>query len=289
MKRIFITALCLAVVMSSCTRGRSGGGDDAAGEVAEVDTIGTVSLAPDSLVPDAQEQIIESTVMERTADELFDDFVFNFAANRRLQMQRIVFPLPNVQLNGNTETVRREQWHMEHFFMRQDYYTLLFDSEQQMEAVSDTSVHEAVVERIQLNAHTIKRFVFKRQQGQWMLASLQNIEMGASGNASFLSFYERFSTDSLFQTQHLADVIGFSAPDPDNDFETMDGVITPETWQAYVPELPQHTIYNIVYGRPNATESQRKLVIIRGIANDSQVELDFERRGQQWFLTTLRQ
>ncbi|MCR4808263.1 MAG: DUF4348 domain-containing protein [Prevotella sp.] len=289
MKFLLIAAVSLLAATSSCQRGRSGAGADVVGEVSSADSSSADSLAPDSLMPDAQEQIIESTVMERTADELFDDFVFNFAANRRLQMQRIEFPLPSVHLNGNTETVRREQWHMEHFFMRQDYYTLLFDNEEQMEAVSDTSVCEAVVERILLNAHTIKRFVFRRKQGLWKLTSLQNTELGASHNASFLSFYERFSTDSLFQAQHLADVIRFSAPDPDNDFETMDGVITPETWQAFVPDLPQNTIYNIVYGRQPVTESPRKLFIIRGIANDSQVELDFERRGQQWFLTALRQ
>jgi len=245
------------------------------------------SLAPDSLSPDSQEQLIESTEMQHTADELFDDFVFNFAANRRLQMQRIHFPLPEVLSGGNTVGIQRELWHMEHFFMRQDYYTLIFDSEQQMEAVSDTAISDAIVERIHLNRHTIKRFVFRREQGKWMLRAIHHQEMGASQNASFLSFYERFANDSIFQREHLADVIAFSAPDPEDDFVTMEGVITPETWEAFAPDLPESVIYNIVYGKCQHGD-EHKIFIIRGIANDSQEELSFDHIGGQWMLTALK-
>lgn len=37
--------------------------------------------------------------MPKAADELFDDFLFNFAASRKLQRQRVHFPLP-VYRNG---------------------------------------------------------------------------------------------------------------------------------------------------------------------------------------------
>ena len=42
-------------------------------------------------VVDTMEQIIAETPMPKAADELFDDFFFNFAANRKLQMKRIHF------------------------------------------------------------------------------------------------------------------------------------------------------------------------------------------------------
>lgn len=55
-----------------------------------VDTLASDSLIPDTSSIDSTQNLIESTPMPKAADELFDDFVFNFAANRKLQRERIV-------------------------------------------------------------------------------------------------------------------------------------------------------------------------------------------------------
>ena len=92
--------------------------------------------------------------------ELFDDFFFNFAANRKLQMKRIVFPLPVV--NGSDTTfVPKKRWKMEHFFMHQDFYTLIFDNLRQMNVVKDTTIGHVVVERINLP----RRHAWRRRPG----------------------------------------------------------------------------------------------------------------------------
>ena len=57
------------------------------------------SVLADTSSIDSTEALIEETPMPKAADELFDDFIFNFAANRRLQKKRIVFPL-KVYYNG---------------------------------------------------------------------------------------------------------------------------------------------------------------------------------------------
>ena len=63
------------------------------------------------VVADTMEAIISETPMPKTADELFDDFFFNFAANRKLQFQRIKFPLP-VESYGKMSVVSKSQWRM---------------------------------------------------------------------------------------------------------------------------------------------------------------------------------
>ena len=68
-----------------------------------------------SAVTDTMETIIAEAPMPRAADELFDDFIFNFAANKKLQFKRIHFPLPIVR-GGNTTYVPANKWKMEHFF-----------------------------------------------------------------------------------------------------------------------------------------------------------------------------
>lgn len=44
----------------------------------------------DTASVDTMEQLISDTPMPKAADELFDDFFFNYAANRKLQLERTV-------------------------------------------------------------------------------------------------------------------------------------------------------------------------------------------------------
>lgn len=240
------------------------------------------SVDEDSTLVDEQERLITDTPMPRAADELFDDFLFNFSANKQLQMERIAYPLP-VTRNGQTEYVERGQWKMEHFFMRQGYYTLLFDSRQQMEVVKDTSVSRALVERIYFNTGAVQQYQFKRINGAWMLMEVKTDPITANRNASFLEFYHQFVTDSVFQVASLNESVAFEGPDPDDDFAQMEGVITADTWPAFAPELPVRMIYNIVYGEPRKPTAE-KIFVMRGIANGLEQELTFRLVDGQWKL-----
>lgn len=239
----------------------------------------------DTTVADTLEKLISEQPMPKAADELFDDFIFNFAANKKLQMKRIQFPLKVV--NGKTEKMlNKGQWKMEHFFMNQGYYTLIFDNRRQMNLVKDTSINHVVVEKIYLKRKKVKQYVFNRINGQWMLVEVNTGAMYQNNNASFLNFYQKFATDSAYQTRHLDNPIHFSGPDPDDDFSTMTGDIAPETWPAFAPELPSGFIYNIMYGQ-KYTQSNQKIFVMRGIANGMEMELTFRCHGKDWKLTKL--
>ncbi len=58
-----------------------------------VDSTAADTAVADTQAMDSTEKLIEETPMPKAADELFDDFLFNFAASRKLQMERIHFPL----------------------------------------------------------------------------------------------------------------------------------------------------------------------------------------------------
>ena len=249
------------------------------------------SVVADTTVADTQalvstEHLIEETPMPKAADELFDDFVFNFAGNRRLQMRRVSFPLP-VYHNGKlSKRIAKNHWKMEHFFMRQDYYTLIFDNQKQMNLVKDTTIDHVVVEKVFYRTKTVQQFIFDRIDGLWMMTSINYKPMYTTLNASFLKFYGEFATDSAFQSSHLHNPVKFTGPDPDDDFSTMTGDIEPETWPAFAPQLPHGMIYNIIYGQKYA-ESNQKIFVIRGIANGMETILTFRRIGGQWMLTKL--
>lgn len=275
--RKFFGALCaLGLLMLSCT-GNKGQRTDI-----QADSLAVAADSIDTVAVDTLEQLIIDTPMPKAADELFDDFLFNFAANKRLQRERVVFPL-NVRKKNKDEQIVKERWNMEHFFMRQGYYTLMFNDDQQMRLMKDTSVNRAIVERIQLRKNEVTDYVFRRIRGAWMLLEIRKTTIEDNVNASFLEFYRHFVTDSAFQVKSLNRTVDFVGPDPDDDFGMMEGVITADTWEAFAPKLPSKTIYNIVYGDPQE-EGDEKIFIMRGIANGLELELRFKKVGERWLL-----
>ena len=250
------------------------------------DSTSVDSVIADTQTVDSTEKLIEETPIPKAADEIFDDFVFNLAANRKLQMKRVHFPVPVYHNDKLVKSIGKRAWKMEHFFMHQDYYTLIFDNQKQMNLVKDTAINHVVVEKVFYAKKTVQQFLFNRINGEWMMTSINYKPMYSNMNASFLKFYGHFATDSTFQAEHLHNPVKFVGPDPDDDFSTMSGDIEPETWPAFAPQLPHGMIYNIIYGQKYA-ESNQKIFVIRGIANGMETILTFKRIHGKWMLIKL--
>lgn len=276
MNRLLAMFLTSMLLMVAC----QGNKNEKMTEQAPADS--TDSLATSAA---AMEAVLEANPLPKAADELFDDFFFNFIDNRKLQRERIRFPLP-VEKGKQTELLESGQWKTDRFFVNQGYYTLIFDNRKQMELMKDTAVAHVVVEKIFLDQKWVKQYVFEREQGLWMLTAIRHKHFSETANASFLAFYSRFATDTVFQIQSLHDPVTFTGPDPDDDFKQIEGVITPDTWLAFAPEMPAGMIYNIIYGK-DYVESRRKIFLIRGIANGLEIEMEFSRQAGNWKLTTL--
>lgn len=283
MKKLSFISVLLALLTIVCF---SSVGCTGKKPASDADTLASDTTVADTQAMDSTEKLIEETPMPKVADELFDDFVFNFAANRKLQLSRVHFPLPVYRNEKVVKTIDKKHWKMEHFFMRQDYYTLIFDNQKQMNLVKDTTIDHVVVEKVFYHKKTVQQFLFNRINGQWMMTSINYKPMYSNKNASFLKFYGKFATDSTFQAEHLHNPVKFVGPDPDDDFSTMTGDIEPETWPAFAPKLPSSMIYNIIYGQ-KYNESNQKIFVIRGIANGLETELTFKRIGGKWMLTKL--
>ena len=244
-------------------------------------------VVADTTPVDTMEQLISESPMPKTADELFDDFFFNFAANKTLQMKRIKFPLEVIDGQRNS-VIEKGAWKMDHFFMRQGYYTLIFDSKRQMEVVKDTNINHVVVEKISFAKRSVKQYVFDRVNGLWMMQAIQVKPLYQNNNASFLKFYQRFACDTAYQVRHVHNPVKFVTDDPDDEFKKMTGLLTPDTWPAFAPELPSRMIYNIIYGQ-TYKESTNKVFVLRGIANGLEVEISFSNIRGKWQVTELNQ
>ena len=274
MRKVIGAFFACVLLMFSCTGKQA--------QRVEESVTDSVADTLDSVPLDTLEQLLSEIPTPKAMDELFDDFLFNFAANKKVQKARIIFPL-TVHKGDKDEQIDKNKWEMERFFMRQGYYTLWFDNDAQMELAKDTSINQAIVEKIQLKKDLVKDYVFNRIRGAWMLREIRETKIAENINASFLAFYQKFSSDKAFQVKSLNSLVKFVGPDPDDDFNMMEGLITPDTWEAFAPELPKKTIYNIIYGEPKSMDNE-KIFILRGISNGQEVELRFKKVGERWLL-----
>ena len=276
---VFVVALAVMTMLigTGCTDKKE----------AKSDTLAVITDTIDTTSVDSLEEIIAETPMPKAADELFDDFFFNFASNKQLQRNRIVFPL-TVKTGEESHQVQRQEWKMEKFFRTQGYFTLIFDNTKQMKLVKDTSINKVTVEKIRLGNGTVEQFQFERKNGQWVLAEIDNISYANTGNASFLTFLDKFLSDESSQQQSIENQLPYYGPDPQGEEENkcVNTEIAASEWRDFLPELPTEVLYNIDYGQTNASSNQ-KILMFKGIANGLETQLVFKKNGKDWRLVKL--
>lgn len=250
------------------------------------DSTDVVTVDSDSIEV-MEDTLVVEQVIPKAADELFDDFIYLFCNNKKHQVSRIQWPLREIS-GKNVKLVQRKQWGMEQLYMPQGYYTLILDDNKDLKLSKDTTLEHVVVEKIFLEEQSVRKFNFDRQEGKWMLTSVENGAVVSNKNASFLQFYEKFAADSAFQAESLAESMSFSGPDPEDDSHDIKTKITPEDWPYFTPgELPQGVLYNIVYGQ-QYKESNHKVFLLRGISNGQEMEMNFKLVDGEWQLVGLK-
>ena len=185
-----------------------------------------------------------------TADESFADFIYNFAIDEKLQVSRIVFPLPYYTMDKK-EHIEKKDWKHDPLFSQLDSYTVLFDKAVDMEAEKDTTATSVKIEWIYLKTNKIKRYYFERLKGLWKLEAIDFADMPENEDSkeSFYEFYEHFANDSPFQ-----------------------------------PVLPREFLTNVNYGQNENSKSNTKVIEIKGFGNGFNNTLYFERRNGLWKL-----
>ena len=85
MRKVFGAFFACVLLMFSCTGKQVQRVDESMND-SVVDSV-------DSVPMDTLEQLLSEIPTPKAMDEFFDDFFFNFAANKKVQKARIIFPL----------------------------------------------------------------------------------------------------------------------------------------------------------------------------------------------------
>lgn len=242
----------------------------------------------DTTDSDTMAEIIAETPMPKAADQLFDDFFFNFIASPKVQKARIKWPLPIVTYTDKQEhtvLMKKNQWKMDKFFRKQGYYTLIFDNEKQMSAAKSTKLDTVVVEKIKLREGSVTQYWFDHQNGKWEMNQIRNISFQDSKNASFLTFLQKFfAADGRGM---IKDPLPYHGADPNGE-ETniITTTISASDWSTYLPTVPGDVIYNILYGQKYG-EGKTKILDFKGLANGLETQLIFKKQKGDWRLVKI--
>lgn len=233
---------------------------------------------------DTTSDVVPVPIPPKKADELFDDFMFAFMKNKSMQKQRITFPLPYT-IDGQEKEITESQWKYDSMYSRYEMYTMVFDNKRGAEAAKDTKVSEVTVEELDLETQRTKNYNFQRLNGEWMLTSLTDEDMGNSQDSEFYHFYHRFATDPEFRMTHISGPLKFSTFD-DDEFKTVEITIEAEEFDDYAPILPQSQMTNFTYGK-KSNNSNMRILSLRALAGGMECQMVFKKSGGEWMLTQL--
>lgn len=217
-------------------------------------------------------------------DELFDDFFFNFASDPRFQRERVAVPL-SYRENEDEVLLSHEDWKDFNNFESQDFYSVIYEREQDMFLQKDTSVNAVSVEWVYLDEGKVDRFNFHRIAGKWSLTEVCKEPLSQIPNGNFLQFYAQFVSDSIFQRNSIQEPLRLVlTPQSDVD-EEQEEELSVDDWFDMKDDLPiaHDALVNIDYGQTCISEN-RKVLLMEGVSNGLQMKFRFTKVEGEWKL-----
>ena len=216
-------------------------------------------------------------------DELFADFIYSYTTNRSFQFRRTDFPLRKYENGKFVGTVDRIDWKFEKLYYKHSLHIIILDGEKDLNNLISLRPDTVRVEWLRFSKKKCKQYVFARENGCWHMNRINYSSIDKHPDADFLKFYERFAADSVFQSEHLNEMIDFITFDEDNHYNKIEGIIESDQWSAFHPELPAYDIFNIDYGLKLKNQNVR-VVSVRGNSNGMSSMFKFVRHKGSWKL-----
>ena len=269
----------VTVALLSCGGNRIDSNQD------EVDLLLLDSIPADTLTKEED----ELSLNEENApalDGVFNDFLFAYLHSRTIREERTANPLRLEHIERPTELLDDFNPEFEFSFLSGEYFTTLYGNASQMYAEDDQELEEDSIvnlQRINLNDGTIRNFRFLREEGHWMLEAIREATFDSDDLSDFLNFYARFCSDSIFQSESIADPLRISIQDSEDEEGSINGIIDADQWQTFCSEVPSGIISNIRKGQSYG--GHRVVLRKSGLSNGLQEVFTFTKERGNWRLT----
>ena len=276
MKKGLLVGVAAVGIFAACKDGKVASASDS-DENMQGDTI-------EAYVGDTLHLFDEPSEPPVTVDVLFDDFLFGFVDDPKFQRQRIQFPL--LCRDGEEEQrLSFDDWKQFNHFDTQDFYSVIYEREQDIELQKDTTLQSVDVEWISLQEDYVERFDFNRIGGKWLLTEIQKERRENTPNSDFLNFYIQFVSDSTFQRSSLAEPIKLLLTPEEDEVDVSEESLSADEWFSMKSDLPLPTneLINIDYGQASVSQN-RKTLMMCGMSNGLQMKFRFNKDSEGWKL-----
>jgi len=274
MKKIIYGFVIVLILCSSCNGNKKKGTNPQT----------TLSQLIDS-TSEVQDSLDYDTILAKPkatrSDGTFDDFLYSFANYKKVQLQRTKFPLLFIN-NNRTSRIQKRFWKFDRLYYSKPYYTMIFDRESDMTIGQHSNIKKAQFEWIYLKTNKIQEYNFKRMNGAWILESINLHDIQPCDNENFFDFFYKFANDSVFQRSRIHNPITYVTNDPDDDFAILTTTMDISQWMAWNVFLPKDALSNVNYGQSNRSNSNVKILSIKGKDNGMSNTLFFRRIGTNW-------
>ena len=275
MNRFLISFTILLLFVSACNNASEDRGEVIATDSVYVDSSCYVQ---DTL------QLFEEEVLPKSADELFNDFFFNYTSDMNFKNQRQAYSL-DCNIGDTVIKIHSSELGAYSELFVDDYYSIIYERNEDLSFQKDTSLNEVIVERIDLDGEQIEQYNFNRIEGKWMLTGVGRNEMDYNPNSDFLDFYKSFSSDSVYRKNCINEPLKFVMLSENDEIEDDIQQLTTDEWMSMSSDLPlpANVIININYGQTIISKNS-KLLLVEGVSNGLSLTYRFMKIDGAWNL-----
>ena len=275
MNRFLISFTILLFFVSACNNASEDRGEVIATDSVYVDSSCYVQ---DTL------QLFEEEVLPKSADELFNDFFFNYTSDMNFKNQRQAYSL-DCNIGDTVIKIHSSELGAYSELFVDDYYSIIYERNEDLSFQKDTSLNEVIVERIDLDGEQIEQYNFNRIEGKWMLTGVGRNEMDYNPNSDFLDFYKIFSSDSVYRKNCINEPLKFVMLSENDEIEDDIQQLTTDEWMSMSSDLPlpANVMININYGQTIISKNS-KLLLVEGVSNGLSLTYRFMKIDGAWNL-----
>ena len=108
----------------------------------------------EAVTPDLEElDLFEEVVIPKTADEVFDDFLYSYISSASFAQQRTAASVGELTMGVDDAAV------------------MIYERDNDLVLQKDTSLQQVTVEEIDWDGNVIHNYRFGKRQGQWFLTA----------------------------------------------------------------------------------------------------------------------
>ena len=221
------------------------------------------------------------------ADKNFIGFFENFMFDEVFQRNRINFPIrvsktiEDEKDSYDISALQLKDWKHEAFFAGNQFIPILRpDTTKYSEKDVQTTKVELCMYDYDQQFNNNYEF-YKNRTGMWELRNIYQISGKQIRDYAFLDFIQAFSSDSLYQLDHVKFPFIECSVDPDKDYEVFCDTLTQENWKHLDFKKSIKPLFILNQER---THSSYRNLYFRGVENGINMSYHFKKISGQWKL-----